>query len=757
MSELVGAPLYIWLDAVVKEDRASVGDRAFSLSQLQQHSCFKTLPGFVIPGHISRLFWQQLSDKPPVLADFPQSVLHFPTHDPQALQSIAQQCRRAISQTALPRQWLDAWISAIATWDAPAVIMRPSLGLPQGQKSHNRHLFLPKTSWSNADSIEKMVKDCWSELFSAKSLFYWQKMGIELNMLNFALLVQPCRSAIASGKAEIRKESLNVEAIHGLGYCLSQGEIFPDQYQRQRFSDKSQKAQIGYHSQALRLQPLPDTPLMSPDCLERVWLSRELSQSAALNETDQKTLFNICHQLSEQSMAPCRFEWLLFSATETSEKSNSHEFLISDFYSTSPTMTALLNGASVRDSSPSAVWLSGTSASPGNCIALVEVIAEEQESLSHLPNNCIWLAREIPFTWLPWLKTAAGIILESSGTTSHAAILARELGIPAIVGAIGAMDRLSTGDCIRLDATQGAVYQHHSLSSISAVTTFSPNNAYQQSLRTQLMVTLSQPKSITSAIALPISGVGLLRAELLTLELFANRPLVQWLEMGEESALIDTIASLIAQFTQAFSPKPVFYRSLNQKPGCPSGDRGTSNYLADASLFHLELEALAKVQAMGGENLRLILPFVRSVEEFEFCHQLVTEAGLKQFPGFQLWMMAEVPSALFLLPEYVAAGVEGIAIGTNDLTQYLLGFKREALSMPHLSPSHTNALLKSIEQFAKLADQLGIPCSVCGQFPIDYPQAIKAFVEWGISAISVEPEAISQIYQAIAAAERSQY
>ena len=758
MSEFVEAQFYIWLEAVTKEDRPVVGDRAFSLSQLQQQSPFKTLPGLVIPGGICRQFLGKLGDETPVLADFPQSVLHVPASDPQALQSISQQCRRAIMQTALPPQWLEAWISAIARWDFPTLIMRPSLGLPHGQKSHNCDLFLPKICWSDIESVKQRVKESWAELFSARSLFYWQKMGIELNSLNFALLIQPCLNAIASGKAEIKKDSLTIEAIHGLGYCLSPGEILANQYQSHlSSSDKPQKAQIGYQSRAIRLTPPPNHSSVKQDCLETVWLSRELSQAAALNDADQMTLLNIGRQLNEQSLAPCTFEWWLLAEAESSEKAESNELLITDFHSTFPTITPLLNRHSSSSSNSSAALLSGICASPGSSIALVEVISEAEESLSHLPDNCIWLAREIPFSWLPWLKTAAGIIVENSGTTSHAAILARELGIPAIVGALGAIEQLSTGDCVRLDATQGSVYRHHSPSSVSTLSPLPQANAYQHSLKTQLMVNLSQPESIASAVSLPVSGVGLLRAELLMLELFANRPLEQWLSHGDESALIDNMADLVSQFTQAFSPRPIFYRSLNQKPGCLSSDRGISYYLTDSSLFDLELQALAQVQARGGENLRLILPLVRSVEEFIFCDQLVTEAGLKQFSEFQLWMMAEVPSALFLLSEYVAAGVQGIAIGTNDLTQYLLGLERDELSLAELSASHRSALLSSIEQFVMLADQLGIPCSLCGQFPIYYPQTIQAFVEWGLSAISVDPEAISEIYQAIAAAESSQH
>jgi len=176
--------------------------------------------------------------------------------------------------------------------------------------------------------------------------------------------------------------------------------------------------------------------------------------------------------------------------------------------------------------------------------------------------------------------------------------------------------------------------------------------------------------------------------------------------------------------------------------------------MQNPAVFELELQALAIVQASGYRNINLLLPFVRSVEEFIFCRQKVEQFGLTQISQFQLWIMAEVPSILFLLPEYIKVGVAGISIGTNDLTQLLLGIDREQGKLGRIFDESHPAIMGAISQLIKMSQAGGIPCSICGQAPVLYPEMIDKLIEWGISSISVEPEAVERTYQAISRAEQ---
>ena len=270
-----------------------------------------------------------------------------------------------------------------------------------------------------------------------------------------------------------------------------------------------------------------------------------------------------------------------------------------------------------------------------------------------------------------------------------------------------------------------------------------------------------------------MDGVGLLRSELMGLNVLAGQHPKAWIEQGRRAELVELWQDIISQFARAFAPRPIFYRSLDWRshefPSLsfgyePSmshtatnpllGQRGAFSYVKDASIFDLELEALAAMQQSGYTNIHLLLPFVRTVEEFSFCRRRVEQAGLTNVAQFQLWIMAEVPSILFLLPEFVKAGVQGISIGTNDLTQLLLGVDRDEGELAAAFDERHPVVMQAIAQIIEMARTAQIPCSICGQAPVRYPELIDSLVRWGITSISVEPEAVEQTYTAIARAEQ---
>ena len=287
------------------------------------------------------------------------------------------------------------------------------------------------------------------------------------------------------------------------------------------------------------------------------------------------------------------------------------------------------------------------------------------------------------------------------------------------------------------------------------------------SISTQLLVSLSQPSTLQTVKRLPIDGVGLLRSELMLINEFEQRHPRRWLELGKRAELRQRMVDNICQFAQAFTPRPIRYRSLDLRSheflswegGPPPeqnpmlGLRGTFSYLVDPLLFNLELEALRQVQQLGYSNVQLILPFVRTVKEFVFCRQRIEAAGLFEVPQFQLWIMAEVPSVLFLLPDYIRAGAQGIAIGTNDLTQLILGVDRDQAVMATEFDLRHPAVMDAIRQIIQIAQQAGVPCSLCGEAPAHHPEIIASLVRWGVNSISVNPGALERTYRAIAQAE----
>jgi pyruvate,water dikinase len=154
------------------------------------------------------------------------------------------------------------------------------------------------------------------------------------------------------------------------------------------------------------------------------------------------------------------------------------------------------------------------------------------------------------------------------------------------------------------------------------------------------------------------------------------------------------------------------------------------------------------------KNLALMLPFVRTLSELRTCRRLMDEVGLMDDPAFPFWVMAEVPSILYRLPEYVQEGVTGVSIGSNDLTQLILGVDRDSQVLAPLFDERDPAVLGAIRDIVLSCRQLGITCSICGQAPSVYPELTEKLVAWGIDSISVNPDVIDRTRRIIAAAEQ---
>lgn len=465
-----------------------------------------------------------------------------------------------------------------------------------------------------------------------------------------------------------------------------------------------------------------------------------------------------------------------------------------------------------------ALVLSGTPASGGKAIGPAWVLSADASSPGTVATNDasnppILVVSTLKPDFIPLLSVAAGVVTEMGGMNSHGAILAREIGIPAVVGLRDATRVLSANTTIFIDGNRGEVrsVSSQSQSSVSSAEEQPPPAADSTSTEsdasthkdspsqtlperdlattnsrtfpaqpafpttaTQIMVNLSQSAKICHAQQLPVDGIGLLRSELMLLgtgEIFHP---CYWVQQGHQEGLQEMLTEAIAPFVRSFYPRPVFYRALDLRspefqslPGAPPFP-ATANpmlaqrvsYLLEANLFDVELAAIAHLRNSGYTNLQLLLPFVRSVEEFAFCRQRAVQAGLipserfdaAQDKQFQIWIMAEVPSVLFLMPEYVQAGVQGISIGSNDLTQLMLGVDRDG-PQTQLNECHP-ALRRALKQLIQTAREAKVPVSICGQAPVSYPQLIEDFVRWGITSISVEPDAVAQTYQRIARAEQ---
>ena len=763
-----------WLDQIKLQERAKVGDKAFHLGKIMQRG-YPVKAGFIVGAEVLRQFLETLNSSEALVADLPYSSLHLDVDNWRQLQQVAGHLHQEIIAASVPSKWVNKILEAAKEWKTGCLIFRPTLAIPTATHGVGNISGLLESQICRCEyeAIALALKHTWSQLFRAKSLLYWQRLGIDLRQINLAVLVQPIENALASGLLNSNSRGWDIEATWGLGISLQHGEVQPDVYYIQRETGVVREQQLGNKMLAYRLDAPTDFLALDNTCLVAHLLESSQQKQYALQEEYLQQLIELANLLENDLGRNYTVEWTI-----------SEEFPDPKLY--------LIKVSAPQFAVSNTHFLKGIGAGTGRVTATAYVVNSLLSS-EQLPKGVILVAQAIAPDWLPLLQQLVGIITEKGGLTSHAAILARELGIPAVVSAKDATALIQTGDRLLLDGDRGEVYrarkEENESQEIPLVTQPTPKHKSQQSqlskdslvsdspillpwhlpmIATQLLVNLSQPSLIEQVQSLPLDGVGLLRSELMVLTMLEGQHPSSWLSSGRKAQLLERWSEKIMQFVRAFAPRPVFYRSLDWRSheftsfnhNVPSsqqsmlGERGTFAYLQNSAVFELELQAIAAIQQADYNNIHLILPFVRTVEEFSFCRQKVESAGLTQKPQFQLWIMAEVPSVLFLLPEYVKAGVQGISIGTNDLTQLLLGVDREQGELASSFDERHPAVMRAVAQLIRMAKSAGIPCSICGQAPALYPEIIDKLVEWGITSISVEPEAVERTYKAIARAEQ---
>jgi pyruvate,water dikinase len=707
-----------WLDRISASDRPLVGEKAFIASQLHQRG-YPIIKGFAIFNRVFAEFLETINAADSLLIDFPQSSLYLDVDDAKALQLVAQESRRAILQAEIPTIWLEELGAAVAQLSTDTLVWRFSL--PANLARRTLGLFSAPISGIGTDNLENAFKQAWAELFTARSLFYWRRMGIGLEKIQLSLLVQPLLKANCAGNVLINPDNWQIQAVWGLGQSLVNGEVAPDTYIIDR-SGQLLSRQLGNKSRAYYLDS-------AANIVSVQLLSPSLQESYCLDNFAIARLCQLVQSLLTEKPTLTSIEWLMT--------------LDSQIY--------ILNCHSQEITATKSHYpLRGLAASPGLVSGVAKII-DDFDSPGENLQDCILVTSHLPPQKLPHLRQIRAMITEQGGMTSHGAILARELGIPAIVGVTNATQMIRSGEIILVDGTRGII-SPASEDKIS-LPPQPPTGNNTAAIATRLMVNISQTESIARIQNLPIDGIGLLRSEWMILELLSQRSLETWLTPEHQEEFIGRLSDLIGQFANSIRPRPLFYRSFDgTKPNSSPDSRGTHGYILDPTLFDLELQALRRVQTTTATNINLLLPFVRGVEEFIFCRQRVQSALLTQVPSFQLGMMVEVPGVIFQLGDYIKAGVQWLAIGTNDLTQLLLGSDREHFS-EYFNALHP-AVLEALKQIITQAKLLQIPCSVCGMAIVQYPEIIDDLIAWGVTSLSVDTEAILATREAIVRAER---
>jgi pyruvate,water dikinase len=547
-----------------------------------------------------------------------------------------------------------------------------------------------------------------------------------------------------------RDDRLVIEGSFGLGEAVVSGQVSPDRWV---------VAKRTFHVLAHETRHKELVIERSPDGQGTVTRPAEEDEADAptLSDAEVRLLAELGSRIEEHYGSPQDTEWA-FDA-------DGHPYILQSRPVTSGPHEA--GGAGEAGE----VLLRGLGAAPGSASGRVRLVAELADATS-LQGGEILVTHMTAPDWVPLMRRAAGIVTDSGGMTCHAAIVSRELGIPCVVGTGDATTRLRDGEEITIDAGRGAISAGLTAAPVAPPPAPGTTSAPAAPVTaTRLLVNLSEPSQVEHAAALDVEGVGLLRAELMILEALEGTHPRRLMQEGRGEEFVARMAEALTAFAAGFSPRPITYRTIdfrtNEFRGLTGGAefepeeanpmigyRGAQRYVREPDLLQLELDAVGRVYDAGYSNLHVMLPFVRTARELAACRQIVADTGLLDRAGFELWVMAEVPSVLFNLERYAELGVKGISIGSNDLTQLVLGVDRDSEVLADVFDERDPAVVAYLGQLIPRARELGLATSICGQAPSVHPEYAEVLVRAGIDAVSVSVDAVDRTRRLIAAAEQ---
>jgi pyruvate,water dikinase len=609
-----------------------------------------------------------------------------------------------------------------------------------------------------ADELLAAIQRCWASLFGARTVFYRAKRGFPQAGMDIAVVVQTQIRSTRAGvmftidPASGRHDRIVIEGAFGLGESVVSGSVSPDRY----VVDKGTLTLVTREikPKELTIEPAPDGGTATRS------LSSEEALEPVLDDEEVRTLAELAVRIEDHYSAPQDTEWAF--------DDDGAVWMLQ-----SRPVTSAGGAPADGGRPPGEPLVRGLGAAPGSGSGQVRVLRSLADA-GELGAGDVLVAHMTAPDWVPLMRRASAIVTDSGGMTCHAAIVSRELGLPCVVGTGDATSKLRNGELVTVDATPGAVVSGIARTepppgaAPAAATGSAPA---RPTTATKLLVNLSEPSQVERAAALDVDGVGLLRAEMMVIEALEGTHPRLLIEQGRGEEFVVRMADGLIAFASGFAPRPVTYRTIdfrtNEFRGLEGGERfepeeanpmigfrGALRYTRDADVFQLELEAVRRVWEAGHTNLHVMLPFVRTARELACCRALMQGSGLLDQPVFELWVMAEVPSVLFNLERYAALGVAGISIGSNDLTQLMLGADRDSELVAEVFDERDPAVADYLRQLIPRARSLGLQTSICGQAPSVYPEYADLLVRAGIDAISVNMDVVDRTRRLVAAAEQ---
>ncbi|MFH0943473.1 MAG: phosphoenolpyruvate synthase [Candidatus Beckwithbacteria bacterium] len=756
--------LLVNFNQVGKSDIALVGGKGANLGEMI-NAGFPIPPGFIVT---SQAYYQVIETnhlKPIIKAILNQ----IDPKDIQSLNQASSKIKKLILQADIPQELATEIIKnylQLGLNNRHCLVAARSSAtaedLPDASFAGQQETFLNIQGEAN---LIQSIRACWASLFEPRAIFYRQEKGFDHFQVGIAVPVQKMVQSEISGimftvnPVTNNKNQIVIEAIWGLGEKIVQGAYTPDHYLIQKLSWKILQKQVNQQNKQLT---------WVKDKNKEIKLPKNKKQQAKLIDEQILDLAKLGQKIQQHYFFPQDIEWAI---------ANNKIYIVQSRPITTlnlnPLKEAPVNLSKLK------LILKGEPASPGIIAGHVKQLSSAKE-INKLISGEILVTDMTTPDFVPAMKKASAIVTNKGGQTSHAAIVSRELGIPCIVGTGNATKVLKTGSVITINGQTGEVFSGGIIlrekiikpeSKASAkISKISPSKLQPDTLitATKLYVNLGEPDLASIISQKNVDGVGLLRAEFMIAQI-GTHPKKMIVDKKQQQ-FIDQLTSGLTQFAKAFYPRPVVYRATDFKtneyanliggkayepiePNPMLGFRGAYRYLVDEPVFNLELQALKYSRdKLGLKNLWLMLPFVRNIAELQKVKKIISSNGLIRSANFKLWLMVEIPANVILLEDFIDQGIDGVSIGSNDLTMLTLGVDRDNSEVASEYDELNPAVLSLIESTVKICLKKKVTCSICGQAPSLYPDLTEKLVKWGITSISVTPDMIDQtrniIYQA---------
>ena len=759
-----------WFKNLTSSDTAEVGGKNASLGEMianLKDEGIRVPDGFATTAKAYRAFLSEndldkkIKDR---LDDF---------HNGQSLEKTGKSIRQLFLSNDFPKEIekeiRDAYQQLSHSYDADQVdvAVRSSAtaeDLPEASFAGQQETFLNVTG---SDELLQACKKCYASLYTDRAISYREEQGFEHQKVALSVGVQKMvRSDLAGSGVMFSLDTetgfpdvVVINAAWGLGENVVQGSVNPDEYRcfKPLLENKDYRPiiekQLGDKEKKMVYARGGSKTVNNKST------SKKEQQSFVLNDDEILRLSRWAQKIEQHYDKPMDMEWakdgedgdlfIIQARPETVQSQKEGELLIE----------GLAIGEAIA---------SGTAQ-----------VIKSADDIDRFEEGSILITGMTDPDWVPIMKKAAGIITDYGGRTSHAAIVSRELSIPAVVGTGSATKTVDDGQELTLSCAEGEtgkIYQ--------GKLDFETSQVDLENIpetKTQIMMNIASPEAAFRWWRLPCEGIGLARMEFIINNVIKIHPMallagekledkkakkqIKELTQGYDDLpryFIDHLARGIAKIAASQYPHEVVVRmsdfktneyadliggeAFEPKEDNPMlGFRGASRYYHDRYRdgFMLECKAIRQVrEEMGFENVIVMIPFCRTIEEADNVLAVMKKAGLERGKkDLQIYVMAEIPSNIVLAHQF-AERFDGFSVGSNDLTQLVLGIDRYSAELKELFDERNDAVKETIRNLIERAHEKNRKVSICGQAPSDYPEFADFLVDLGIDSISLNPDSV---------------